>query len=521
MLTIVSHNSSYYVSLQDGNEGIDPEGASNTQITPLYSELYWKKLDNYLNFSAATDKITGIETFDYDGDTYLVWTDGSEEIKMLNVDRAMAYGAANRYAPMEPEYANLYAYTPQYVIKADYKNDSNVDNNTVARKLFQFRYRWKYRNGEVSVMSPISKIPLPTQNVASGFLTTDNNKIRLKVPVRDNYNNATTNTGWKSEVESVEVFFRENGDRNIGSWYQVATLRVDEETISSPAVTKTISALDTVTEEVTVTAHGLATGEPVLYTHDGGGSPIGGLSSGTVYYVGLVTDVDRITLSTSIRNALHGTSINLSGTLGGTNTLNTFYDAQDAPFYIEYDFFENADSIAVDTLESGQLYDFLPHKAPTLSLSSSNRLNIGAGTHGRDFDESTLDISVALNPSAVQNSMAVSGFKSGSYHKFGIVYADAQGRLSNIYTNNDCLFYVPYPNSTNRDSNWLKISIGHAPPSWAEYYHIVWSGNQSKSSYIQFIGSAVHTPPAATNLREVTIKSVSDLDDEADTANVN
>jgi len=527
MLDIVEHNGSYYVSLQDSNLDVDPEGADTTttavNTTPIYTELYWKKLDNYLNFPSATTSITGIETFEYDGDTYLSWTDGSNEPKMINVDRAMAYGAANRYAPMEPEYTNLYANTPQYIIKSAYQSDYDIDGNTVGRKMFQFRYRWRYRNGEVSAMSPISKVPLPIDNVASGQITTANNKIRLKIPVRDNYNNAATNTGWLSEVESVEVFYRDNGTNNTGSWYNATTIKINDATIRSPQVFNATGP-GAVVNKLNVGTDRLAVGDPVQYNSSG--ADIGGLTSGTVYYITLPQrqslHIDYVALATSIRNALNGTFIPL--TAGGyfaTHTVTTFYDAQDAPFWIEYDFSENAASVAIDTLEANLLYDFIPRKAKALTLSNSNRLNFGNVTNGYDFDVSNLDITVSLNPSTTENGMAVSGFKSGSYHKFGIVYSDAQGRLSTIYTNENCLFYIPYPNSLNTDSNWLKINIGHAPPSWATHYHIVWSGNQSKSNYIQFVGAAAATPAGKTNIRTVVMKSVTDLNDEADTSNIN
>jgi hypothetical protein len=119
--------------------------------------------------------------------------------------------------------------------------------------------------------------------------------------------------------------------------------------------------------------------------------------------------------------------------------------------------------VAVDTLEANLLYDFIPRKAKALTLSNSNRLNFGNVTNGYDFDVSNLDITISLNPSTTENGMAVGGFKSGSYHKFGIVYSDAQGRLSTIYTNDNCLFYIPYPNSVNTDSNWLKICLVWEP----------------------------------------------------------
>ncbi len=77
--------------------------------------------------------------------------------------------------------------------------------------------------------------------------------------------------------------------------------------------------VDTVADEITVVAHGYATGDAINYyllPSDGAASPTG-LSTGTVYYV-IKVDDNTIQLATSLANAVAGTQITL-GT-AGTNS---------------------------------------------------------------------------------------------------------------------------------------------------------------------------------------------------------
>jgi len=81
-----------------------------------------------------------------------------------------------------------------------------------------------------------------------------------------------------------------------------------------------IEAVDTgAAESLTLTAHGLLTGDgPVQFTTTGG-LP-GGLAVATDYWV-IKVDVDKISVATSLANALAGTKVNLTSAGTGVNTL--------------------------------------------------------------------------------------------------------------------------------------------------------------------------------------------------------
>lgn len=86
---------------------------------------------------------------------------------------------------------------------------------------------------------------------------------------------------------------------------------------------------DISSESIVLPGHGLRHTEQVLYQESVGGQPIGGLTSGTRYYV-IYRNEDSIQLATSLANAQAGTNIVITanGSGGATDTL------QAARFYV-------------------------------------------------------------------------------------------------------------------------------------------------------------------------------------------
>jgi hypothetical protein len=88
---------------------------------------------------------------------------------------------------------------------------------------------------------------------------------------------------------------------------------------------------DTITE----IDHRFVTGQRVTYTH-GGGSAIGGLISGTAYYI-INNGADTIKLATSYADALLGNAINLTSVgSGSSHTINLAFDGINTRFRATY-----------------------------------------------------------------------------------------------------------------------------------------------------------------------------------------
>jgi len=82
-------------------------------------------------------------------------------------------------APFNERYIKLYRAAPHFPAFARYSTDITKKTNNLRRNLYQFRYRWVYRNGMKSHFSPISKIPFPEREKATypwgdNFVSYDN-----------------------------------------------------------------------------------------------------------------------------------------------------------------------------------------------------------------------------------------------------------------------------------------------------------------------------------------------------------
>ena len=95
------------------------------------------------------------------------------------------------------------------------------------------------------------------------------------------------------------------------------------------------SVVDTTNNTIRVPKHRFVQGQRVVY-NNGGGSNIGGLTSGTAYYV-IYDTAHTIKLATSASNAASLTAINLNAVGGGTShTLNVAFDGVNTKFRITH-----------------------------------------------------------------------------------------------------------------------------------------------------------------------------------------
>ncbi len=80
------------------------------------------------------------------------------------------------------------------------------------------------------------------------------------------------------------------------------------------------TAVDPATDGITLTAHGLKTGDKIVYA-DGGGTQVVGLTDTNTYYV-IVVDADTIQLASSFANAIAGTEIDITADgVGAAHTI--------------------------------------------------------------------------------------------------------------------------------------------------------------------------------------------------------
>ena len=95
------------------------------------------------------------------------------------------------------------------------------------------------------------------------------------------------------------------------------------------------SVVDTTNNTIRVVEHRFIQGQRVTYTNGSGGN-IGGLTTGTAYFV-IFDSASTIKLATSASDAANSTAINLSAVgSGSSHTLNAAFDGVNTKFKITY-----------------------------------------------------------------------------------------------------------------------------------------------------------------------------------------
>jgi len=91
-------------------------------------------------------------------------------------------------------------------------------------------------------------------------------------------------------------------------------------------------------------------------------------------------------------------------------------------------------------------------------------------------------------PGAGGESPIVPSFKTGAYHKFGLVYYDRAMRSSSVQLDETAEVYIPTVAESGWQGEWyVDWTINHQPPLWAKYYQWVYGGNTLTNRFIQFV----------------------------------
>lgn len=107
---------------------------------------------------------------------------------------------------------------------------------------------------------------------------------------------------------------------NEATYANAAAVTTAYQNATSKTFNGTVTGVNVTTNAITVTAHGFATGQKVLYGNGGGTAPTG-LVNSTDYYV-IVVDANTIKLATTLVNAIAGTVIDITAV--GVGVSHTF-----------------------------------------------------------------------------------------------------------------------------------------------------------------------------------------------------
>lgn len=163
--------------------------------------------NNILNFSEDC-LITGVNLLiDSDnGDRYLLWTDGLNYPRQINIERAKTYGE-NGFGQEE---ISLYKAPPSAPPTITLTNTASSEENNLEEKFLTFSYRYKYLDGEFSALAPFTEFAFrPKVFFYDYSISSNESMINLYSAV-----DIAFNTG-SNLVEEVEVVFKESGSNAV------------------------------------------------------------------------------------------------------------------------------------------------------------------------------------------------------------------------------------------------------------------------------------------------------------------
>ena len=196
----------------------------------------------------------------------------------------------------------------------------------------------------------------------------------------------------------------------------------------------TISAVDPVTNQLTIAAHGLNTGDGPATIYTPNGAIPGGLSAATDTYA-IVVDANTIKLATSSTNALAGTAIDITSAGSGTLELLVGLPYRRARTYAAGSQLKSVDlnSLQDDDIALWNLLAGQPQSIFTgIALASGQRLKLaGSGdvahdTYTKTFPAAAGAGNMAYSSLAARSSagaqtwdVALTGFVAGDRFKSG------------------------------------------------------------------------------------------------------
>jgi len=462
-----------------------------------------------LNFSITYP----IWHIDLVNDDLLFWTDNYNEPSQISIKRAKEpLGSADGYPNLFiRQYLDAIKYPPLCPPTAFYRTEETITSNTLKGRLYQFKYRFVYKDNGKSVWSPISKIVLPVEGQAQ-YNNADidkNNSIRISM-----------STG-NEQIKSIELAGKETVGvpntqiGNLGDFFLIQTFNKEEQSIfsndnnyqfdwfndsvySSINLNESNKLFDRVpikalcqefTENRMMYAHLLINYDPVsdfqmtatqvLTDRIPGGENTESLSSMTISSEAPPSPLPWI--SSVIINPVVSQGdifILVIAYLGP-------FQQCSGPFT-----FTVGPASSTDTVET----------ISTQFITQMNNECTGTAGHAHPMGGPGLPNGLYILGPVTSGSVTnvtlsfeqnLSGFKRGASHEFGVVYSDEKGRTMAVQSENNSSIYIDWYNVSPTGAAEVKLEIFSQPPAWAHTYRIVYSKNQTVDRFIQYTAAEV------------------------------
>lgn len=499
----------YFNYNSNGNNGIYIYNTVAKTVSALFV-CGTHSVGDVLNFT-ITEPITSINIIygdaynnllDTEGDV-LYWVDSLGRPSKLNIDRRIF----NVYSLYERSFLDVAKAPPAMPIKCAYENDNNVTSNNLKNALFQFIYRWVYDDGEKSVWSTGSEVPLPlfsqSQDVSADqkknsrinlyFSTGDKTVRKIELAVRRATDAVVSDYALITSINKSEIGLNPNNVVYNYLFYNNTSLTpidVAEQTLLQDYVPREAKAQELLNGN-TLVYGGIREGYNAI------------IDSSSVYTTNNTSQFNKINgllffasqngvssygNSTDIRIILTGAGVN-----DGSNVPTTVVSANGATFNInlmdsagvEYPISytaatDNINTIltAIGALASG--YGFTTNIV-------GNQLVIGKAGSENWLQSSYATTTYSATPfaSTYKTNVLHAHLNSADY-KYGIVYYDSKGRTNGV-VKSDGLKVATARDGGGLTIPYVDITITSTPPDWAYYYHIVRTDNLTYSKNLQWV----------------------------------
>jgi len=177
-----------------------------------------------------------------------------------------------------------------------------------------------------------------------------------------------------------------------------------------------------------------------------------------------------------------------------------FTDAVASPTFV----FKNDESYPiVSTTETIKLFDAVPRKPKALSFVKGRMYLANYYEGFAEYDLSVTRTVPDTYTDFTNPNLNDTFLKDGCRYQFGVVFYDAAGRRSGVYTNGD--LKVNVTDFKSKKYATISFDLNGDPPEWATHYQIVRSENLTMSHFFQArIDNAFYLlseVPEATNFR--------------------
>ncbi len=424
-----------------------------------------------------------------DGDI-LHWTDRLNRPMKLNIKEATVSGKTYGSA-WKKEYLTVARKMPTFAPVCNYGDDANVNSNNLKSKLFQFSYRWAYKDGTKSCWSPWSKLFAP-YNVDTLSVESDVTK--------NNVISVVLQTG-NVDCSNIEISVRESISPTFSDRMLVTVLDKAKKGISNNSlytfnfyndavypfldIEESTQLFDYVPKKAN--AQEIADNNILVY---------GGITEGNTYSgsLGITSAVSVATASNlmTIQSQVSGrnwmikfsgtptagdvTSILITLTKENTNTGDITTE------YYSFDYTTAAGN-TLTTIRDAFRTNIDADSALTAVNTSTDIGFIISGQSESGFIKTvtaTYQIQYPIGSAPVD--VNISCYKHASTYKFGIVYFDEFGVTNGVITTDAMTINTPKLTSSRIGLDQISVpniqfNINSVPPSWAKSFSFVRTTN--------------------------------------------